>query len=199
MRFMIAIAAALFARATAFAQDATIRITHDDPDGIVQPGQVVRISALLDWQNYYAFGATGGSVVANPALGEASNLGTAFSPSPTLTTLGTAVQGGVTGFRAVGLSPLFVPVLFPPYLGTTTPALLLAFDWTAPGLAGQHEFVYAPSAEFPLVRLFPDAREFPVPVSTAYIGTNLTVIPTPSVVAFLVFGVATAQRRRRAR
>ncbi|MEZ6233689.1 MAG: hypothetical protein R3B68_05830 [Phycisphaerales bacterium] len=181
----------------ALAQVASIRVTHDDPDGLVEPGQVVCIATELTWspQSHVAFGATGGSVLATPALGQTQGLTSAYGPG--LTTLGAPVPGGVEGFRAIGLVPLWVPIVPAPY-SVFGPTVLLAFDWIAPSTPGTYEFAYHPSAEYPLVELFPSTQsQASVPVASEYVGTNLVVVPTPSAVVLFVCGLGGGVRARR--
>ncbi|MCA9287262.1 MAG: hypothetical protein KDA05_01680 [Phycisphaerales bacterium] len=164
----------------AAAQTATIRLVHDDPDGLVEPGHVVRIAAMLHWDMaYLVFAATGGDVVTSPALGVSADPETPFyhvGTSP-----GTPWLGGVRDFRATGTPPLFVPLPLPPQAWRPDPVAALTFDWTAPAQAGEYSFEYVPSAEFPSIMLYPATNsQFGVPVSSAYFGTSLTVVPAPA-------------------
>lgn len=179
--------------ACAGAQVATIQVTHDDADGLVTPGQVVRLTAMVSWpQAYPSLATCAGSIIAEPALGVAMN---ASTPQTWVgTTTGTLVAGGVAGFVATGVPPIFVPTpWFFPNVWKPDGIIVVAFDWIAPPTARGYEFKVEPIDSHPLVELFPNANaQFGVMVPTESLGTTLTVVPAPP--ALLVGGLVLVWR-----
>ncbi|MEZ6235066.1 MAG: hypothetical protein R3B68_12840 [Phycisphaerales bacterium] len=201
MRRAALVVAACFASVTS-AQSAVVAVSHDDPDGIVDPGQSVRISVQVAWTQNRVLGGLTGDVVASPDAGMAQNpvnlLQGSWPASPAFHP-GNPVLGSIRGYSAyVHPGSTSVPPGFLQWSGADA----LEFDWIAPGLSGAGEYSFGfeftpPSAG---VYLYPVliGSEPPVLVPTTVIPATLTVVPAPaSIGAMALAGLALPGRRRR--
>jgi len=188
-------------------QSAVVRLDHDDPDGIVMPGETVGLTLSTSWQSappIYALSLhrIEGDILASPNAGTATNhlvppvLGNypGSSLNPGTPSNGSIVgialdQGGLTWY---GFGQ------FPPFpWGNSTGITLLTFDWTAPSTPGEIQFGWVASSSLPL----PEMAWLPAPIlrpiPTTYLGASLTVIPAPSIAAaLLAAGLVLCPRRR---
>lgn len=190
--------------APALAQTGALTITHNDPDGLVTPGQVVEFNVALDWSDSYFFWEIAGGVNASPNLGAAGNPQFGASNPPiiaaTVINPGVASGGGVNGVHVLsGFNPGsgFPPVFAAPWWADGFS--LLRFEWTAPANPGTVDFAWTPRPDLPNPLIFTShLTSTPTPIPTTYLGTSLTVVPTPA--SFLPFAVAPfvlARTRRR--
>ncbi|MCB9840381.1 MAG: hypothetical protein H6809_01855 [Phycisphaeraceae bacterium] len=187
---------AAMASAAATAQTATVIVSHDDPDGLVEPGQAVRIGVMVDW--------TGGIQLAGLAgsLGPTPDVGIASSPSSPLggplVNVGTPLGGGIVGYDVASIPPFFTagPNVIPSWAFPPIP--VLEYTWTAPATPGVVEFDFTPRALAPNVRLYTSLLSIaPVEAQTTYVGTSLTVVPGVGVLwAFGAAAVVVGRRRR---
>lgn len=168
----------------AIAQTATVAVTHDDPDGLIEPGQVVRIDVNVTWREQrMTFAGLKGDARATPNFGTASNH-TSIFPQGALINWGQAVGGGIVGADfAVTLNFGLWCYPWPPSsLGTALIGPILSFDWTAPTDApGPVTFSFATPAAAPKVRLYatsasPNFSE----AQTTFIPVTVTVVPAPA-------------------
>lgn len=183
----------------ACAQTATVRVTHDDPDGIVQPEQSVRITTTIAWQapgQFHALYSMQGDVIASPNRGESSGNVFPYSFTPSGNTFavpGVPFGGSVTGVHLFygDLSwVLFGQPPEPPWSFSTS-LIVVEFDWTAPDDAGPVSFSWQPNATQPQPLVSASLWNPPVrTVTTSYVGTTLTVFPAPATLALLVIGTA---------
>ena len=177
----------------AAAQSAHIVVTHDDPDGLVEPGQVVRVNFRISWTPNHTLSTLLGDAAASPDAGVASNPGTELNlgqPSGSLT-LGTPVLGSVRGFRlAFGPSPFQMP-------GTTYWDGLdfLWYDWEAPAAQGSFEFDFEfdPQSQGAWLNAgLTNILKADLTVEPA----SLVVVPAPGAWVVLGLGAACLGRRR---
>lgn len=187
------------------AQSATFTISHNDPDGIVVPGQTVQLSATISWANAVLFWRSDGELIATPNIGFASNprFGHPMSPGvpPTIIQPGTPAGGSVVDVLIQsGVAPL-MPWAPLTVWAVSSGVTLLVMDWTAPQDLGLVSFGWTPSAIQPHTLLFETWGSVdPVAVPTTYIGTSLTVVPAPASCFVLILGevVTPWTKRRRA-
>lgn len=181
------------------AQDATVTLSHDDPDGIVVPGQKVRIHASLAFPNGAIFWEIRGDVRASPNVGVASNnVFPGQPPNPGgILNPGVVSGGSVLGFHLLSNELPGLGTPRPQWL--TSPLSVLEYDWTAPAQPGDVAFNWvAPSTQSQALFLPFFGAINPVAFNTAYIGTTLTVVPAPTALGVIaVGGVAFGMRRRR--
>ena len=190
---------------TAHAQSAEVIVTHDDPDGIVQPGETVRVVIVHSRSGPSILAGIGGSLVTTGNLGTASAISTQMLPWPPdpgyVNSVGTISGGSVTDVSHEFLAhPAFTPFIFPAYT-TWTGVEVLSFDWTAPVLTAPTtiNFDWHASPELPSVRaiLQPFSQIIIEFIPTTYTGTSLLVIPAPPTAFTLPVIAAWATRRRR--
>ena len=190
----------------ALGRSVTLTVTHDDPDGVVAPGETVRVTARFERTPGLSFlGILAGDLVASPDIGEASGVAwPVFDVGPILT-LGAASNGSVRGLDAAFSPPFFIT---PPPAQTLEAYDFLRFDWTAPSVVTPTEVAF----EFDLmlsqsatsgssqVHMYLGATSVsPVPVPTTTVGTSLVVLPgvgTGAVGAGAVVVTAFGRRRR---
>lgn len=185
------------------AQTATLVVAHDDPDGVVAPGESVRVTATVSWQGSPMFWRIDGGVHASPNLGTASNPSFGVSnPSTGFATIlnpGSPVGGSIENVTIQsGLTPLHNPSFIMPPWGMSQGLPILEFEWIAPAPLGLVDFSWNPSVTQPNIWLFPSLSSVQaVPVTTSYFGTTLAVVPAPSVAMAAVLGGVLMSRRRR--
>lgn len=187
------------------AQTATVSVTHNDPDGVVAPGQTVEITTTVSWThtNAVGLGRISGSVGATPNLGVASDphFPSAYITNPQQTiNMGSAVGGSVTGVLVDPAVPYWILFALP--IGTpwffNTGIAFHRFNWTANSEPGVVAFEFASDPTHP-DPTFVWSGPGPLFVSfpTTYLGTSLTVIPAPPVAAVAGLGLALSVPRRR--
>lgn len=179
----------------AHAQSVTITASHDDPDGIVAPGQGVTISFNIFHTGFHSVGDWSGDAAIAPAGGTVTNPVYAVG-SPFVTT-GTPGPGGITGIAFQGLPPAFAGGggFNPPWLYEDFE--FLRCTWTAPSEPGVYNFDWTPAPQFPVVQGYQTTVSVALtPYPTTYLGATLTVIPAPAA-APLLLAAALAPRRRR--
>lgn len=188
----------------ATAQTATVDVSHNDPDGIVSPGESVRIT-VWHTRSGSILAGIGGDVVASGDLGAAANLTTDLFPGSSVQTaypgtLGTPVGGSVRGVQFEFTShPAFVAMVSPAYINSSG-IEVLSYDWTAPSVAQPTtiDFDWSPSAAFPDVyAIVPPFNELHWAfLPTTYTGTSLIVLPSPATLGVLGLGFFVPRRRR---
>lgn len=205
-RHPISLVMSLAVASVAAAQSATVTVSHDDPDGIVLPGQTINVRVEVAWtggstSNWIRFAGLSGDALPTPRVGSSSNITSVFQPNG-LISLGQPGQGGVLGVD-VAITPIFGWGCYPwppPATGPTTLAgPLVAFDWTAPtDFSGPVTFAFDPSPTSPSVRLYP-SQSSPawVEAQTTYRPVSITVIPAPA--GLWIAGATLAAGARRSR
>ncbi|MCA9289395.1 MAG: hypothetical protein KDA05_12455 [Phycisphaerales bacterium] len=184
----------------ASAQSASISVVHNDPDGIVAPGEVVRITATLDWTNFLLLSKIEGDLLASPNLGSASNnafahQGAYLNP-PVSIDPGSPDGGSIVDvvIDSGNVGWLFGPPIPAPW--GSNQIHFLEYDWTAPTTLGVVEFNWTGAAASPDPVFFTAAGYVTLP--TTYTGASLTVIPAPASAALLApLAIATVRRRER--
>lgn len=185
----------------AIAQSATIEVVHDDPDGVVLPGQTVRISVLASFTGGGMLGGLSGDTVNSGAQGIASGI-SSWYPSGGLVNLGVPVGGSVYDTQIAVVPGYFGPCGFLlPYCSWNSGVHVLEFDWQAgpveaPTLAS---FNFLASPTLPGLVVFPTPFLTPnwVVLPTDFSGTSLLVVPGPGAPCMLLVGMALIGRRRR--
>ena len=181
------------------AQSATVSVTHNHPTGMVIPGDLVEIKVAVQTDAFLLFHSVLGDLRVSPSVGHASN--NRFGhPNPSLTALsvidpGIASGGGVDGVHInSGFTPLFTPPNPPPW-GTGGPneLVLMKYDWIAPATPGTVRFDWSQTHGDPIFWVGFSTPALP----TTYVGTTLTVTPTPATVALLAMVLGCAASRRR--
>lgn len=183
------------AASVAKAQSAQIVLAHDDPDGIVTPGQIVHIRATLSWSGPTEAFRIVGDAVASPDVGLSSAATGVIGASPSLH-YGLPVLGSIRGVDLV--NTLWSFGFSPWHFGGGMH--FLEYDWTASIDPGIVEFNWTPHPQFP-TPLFFTSTFTTIPLPTTYVGTSVTVIPgpgTPAVLAALAT-LAVGHRHRRCR
>ncbi|MCA9288434.1 MAG: hypothetical protein KDA05_07610 [Phycisphaerales bacterium] len=180
----------------AWAQSAHIVVTHDDPDGLVDPGQIVRINLRVSWTFLplgWRLSSVEGDAAASPDLGVASNPGTALNfGNPTAhVSLGVPVLGSIRGFRFGQASG---PVLVP---GSSNAEGLdfLWYDWEAPVAPGAYAFNFDYDPQTQGVWLLREPNTYMKAALTTE-AAFLTVVPAPGALAVFGAGAACWRRRR---
>lgn len=206
-RIVLIAAAICAASAPCLAQSATVRITHNDSDGIVIPGQTVQITTTVAWTQTGAdmLVEIEGGVRATPNAGAASSPTFPYSvaPGPNLSIVpGVASLGSVDGLHISNYDLGWIMFVgFPPEpWGLHAGLAILRHDWTAPTTPGAVVFDWIPSAGLPEpLFAFRTRQPWVQPAPATYLGTSLTVIPAPSAALMLALGLcgATSARRRR--
>lgn len=186
----------------ALGQPVFVTVSHDDPDGVVEPGQVVQIRATLDWMMFQSqFAGIAGSMGPAQGVGAASSPATTLPGQSSLVNVGVASGAGVFGFDVASIPPFFLGGLTLPVWNNWT-INLLEYTWTAPtDYAGPVDFAFTPSALAPHARFYTSLQSPGwVEVPTTYVGTSIIVVPSPPAMAAMVFGFWVAngasQRRR---
>ncbi|MEZ6232724.1 MAG: hypothetical protein R3B68_00910 [Phycisphaerales bacterium] len=185
----------------ALAQTAALRITHEAPGGIVQPGQTIAVTATLTWTEPMLFWRIEGDLTASPNSGAAANNAFGHPVTPAANTIldpGVPSGGSVLGVEVQsGVVPLFGPPYPAPWWPGAAGLRVLEFEWTAPLDPGPVEFNWIEqgnSGPTFFIGLNPNAQTVP----TTYVGATLTVVPAPSAgLALAAAGVAATGRRRR--
>ncbi|MCB9840878.1 MAG: hypothetical protein H6809_04410 [Phycisphaeraceae bacterium] len=202
MKPLVGLAAGVLCAGVASAQTATVTVVHDDPDGLVEPGQTVRIDVLVEWEPATAwFAGLQGDLGPTPGVGAASNVASIF-PQSALVNWGQVSGGGITGLQFAIVPPFGLWCYpWPPPGGGGTGLIgpLVSYDWTAPtDYLGPVSFDWRSPAGVPNLRVFPSLLS-PVFIeaSTAYTPATLTVVPGPG--GAVVVGVAAALASRRSR
>lgn len=178
-----AIAVSLGLACPALAQSATVTVSHNDPDGLVDPGQVITVRVDLSWLPVPSLAGLAGDLLPTPSRGSSANITSALPRGP-LVQLGTPIQGGVVGIAIRAPSNLSGPIV--------------AFEWTAPlNAPGPVTFAFIPSPATPNVRIFPaSGSQGFVEAQTTFISASLTVVPSPATVAVLGAGLLLRRRTR---
>ena len=191
--------------ALAGAQSATLTLSHDDADGLVTPGQIVTVSATVQWDgppNAYWFWMIRGGVNATDDRGVASN--NRFGhPDPVINQAATVLNVGSPRGGSIEGVDIFTAMSYGPFQQFAWPwfkadgLVILEYDWMAPIQPGAVDFDWAPHPTLPDVWLVP---HFPpgLAAQSTYIGTSLTVIPAPAAIVPIVASVLAGCRRRRA-
>ncbi len=189
----------------ALAQTATVTVSHNDPDGIVEPGQTINVRVDVTWSpgsssNWILFAGLAGDVLPAPTTGTSSNVTSIFATSA-LANLGQPTSGGVVGidianpptFGFSGCYPWPPPVNGPSSLAGE----FIAFDWTAPtDNPGPVTFAFTPHPAHPGVRLFPSSSSANfIYAETTFLPITLTVTPAPASIAALAFALIPRRRR----
>lgn len=174
----------------------TVLVSHNDPDGIVNPGQVVHIDAVLSWTssaNQFA-GARGG-LIASPNVGAGSAIQSAYVPGA-LVNLGQINGGSLVGLDIAQTPAFFTGGFMVPPSGQYLGFELVSYDWTAPtsGFEGEVLFDFVAHPNKPNIEFFGSGPLW-VPPMTTWIGTSLTVVPTPPTIG--AFGILALARHRR--
>lgn len=183
----------------AHAQTATLTVAHNDPDGIVTPGQTVSITATLAWTANAGLGRIGGDIRATDDRGIAANpqLPYVFNPLPAAVIQpGTLSDGSVVDvfIQSGDSSPFFGQGPVYPW-GLQAGLVLTTFEWTAPTSLGPIEFSWVPDPAMPQTYMHPNPSVGPVAFQTTYLGTSLTVVPTPASALALLGLLALPPRR----
>lgn len=185
---------------SACAQSASIVVTHNDSDGVVSPGQTVRITCHLSWTEWTYLGAMLGDAVTSPNLGLAASPVTAFNHGFLNAAIypGTPEGGSIRGFVAFETLAAF-SLHTPGFEWAAGGIDALSFDWTAPGpeAAGTYAFTFEGAAGPGAIQLFPPSALQPVPVPTTVTPASLIVTPAPASV--LLLGSLAARTSRRVR
>lgn len=197
---ILPIVTCLAAVSLAAAQTATLTVSHNDPDGLVAPGQTVQVTATLAWTGNSGLGYVGGDVRATGDLGVASNPSFPYVVTyPEAIILpGTPFEGSVLEvyIESADASPFFgLPPLYP--FGLRTGLILTRFDWTAPSTVGVVEFAWVPDPADPLPIMSPVGGFSAVPYPTTYFGTSLTVVPAPASALLMASGLLAVMCRQR--
>lgn len=195
------------AAAPCFAQSAIVRVTHNDPNGIVNPGQTVQIRTTVSWQvpqgNSGLF-SIAGDVHSTPNAGIASNSTLSYSlvSGPNLIAApGTPSLGSVEGVHLEygSINWILFGQIPPAPWGFSRGFDIVSFDWTAPANPDVVTFGWEPSNAIPQPLIACTGWNPPVQtVPTTYFGTSITVVPAPP--AALSLGIAalgSASRHRR--
>lgn len=200
---MTALAAVLWAlvvcavASSAVAQTATIAVTHDDPDGVILPGETVRITMRISWTPAVQLAGFAGDLRADPvgpgAPGTISNRFSRFLPSA-LTINGSVVADDILGIDIASTPGFFTPMVWPPW-GSYTGFDAFAHDWTAPSSPGNYRFGFSPRDDRPNVRLYPSwSSPAWIEAPTTYLWASLTVIPGPGSPVVVLLGLAVLHR-----
>ena len=186
--------------AGAFAQSAVIEVVHDDPDGVVLPGETVRVTVLASFSGALMLAGLSGDAINSGVEGEASSL-SSWYPRGALVNWGTPIGGSVYGLEIATTPPVFGGCgIIWPHCGWNTDVHMLEFDWQAPDVAApshaNFDFVVSPTLPGLLVYASMNSPTWTV-LPTTYIGTSLTVLPAPGSASLLAaLGLFAARRRR---
>ena len=207
MRVAAAVVVMLSFSGSAFGQGATLRVSHEHPTGLVLPGETVRLTVLIDWTPATAvLGIVGGIVRTTPDVGAASNAqiaipfpGGIVQPAFAILNPGTPTGGSVQGIHINSMVSNPLGNLIAPPWNITSNFPLVSFDWTAPNAPGASiDFDWESSSAFPTPLFSFNLAQGPVgTLPTTYVGTTLTVTPTPAGFAAISLLAAMKCRRRR--
>lgn len=175
------------------AQSAVLTVSHDDPHGLVSPGQTVRVMAVLTRTVAVELYEIKGSVRATPDAGTSA---TPVFPYQVQAWPERVVNPGTPGLGSVldihirqGASSMvpFAGLSAPPWnLGWFPAGLTITqFDWTAPTTPGIVTFDWRADPAVPDATLIYTSQPHFRATSTTYVGTSLIVIPAPGGVALL--------------
>ncbi|MCB9840040.1 MAG: hypothetical protein H6809_00120 [Phycisphaeraceae bacterium] len=189
--------------AGAFAQSAVIEVVHDDPDGVVLPGETVRVTVLASFTGGGQLAGLSGDAINAGAEGEASNLGSWYNQGA-LVNWGAPMGGSVVGLE-IAVTPAFFGGcgFIVPQCYWNTDVHMLEFDWQAPQVGtpthALFDFHTTPSA--PGLLVFPTPWQSPhsVVLPTTFLGTSLLVVPGPGPASSLAISVSLVSRRSRRR
>ena len=193
--------AAGFMAPRSLAFDVTFTTSHNDPDGLVTPGQVVRISSVLNWSDpTVQFAGLKGDLMPTPRVGTSSNRASPFPPGG-LVNLGQLIGGGVDNID-IATTPAFFTGGIP-----TQPTAnwfgmdVVSFDWTAPtDYLGLVTFDLELDPTAPVIRFFPSVSSpIWVPTNQTLVPATLTVVPAPPIWLSAIMSplaMATPSRRR---
>ncbi len=195
------LAIAVLLATPALAQTATVTVSHNDPDGIVEPGQTIRLSMHLTWTPNMQLAGFAGQFRIDPATtgadGTITNRLSAFWPGA-LVNLGLIQRDDIVGIQVASIPHFFTPMVTPPWANWGG---LDAFshDWIAPATPGQYNIAFLADPVAPNVRLYPAtvSANF-VEAQTTYIGASITVTPSPASLITLAAASLIHSRRRRA-
>lgn len=204
-RLIAAMLGGSMAMVAARAQQAELFISHDDPDGMVEPGQVVRMEIRLNWSGVFQVAALRGDVTASPGLGEVSGQagpspGSYFTPWSS--SLGAPVDGGL---RAIALEFIWIGftggLVLPCVSGCNAVwcGTWVSWDWTAPVVEQPTQVAFGFTARAGETGLAGYVASTPLttPMGVEVVGTALTVTPAPGSAACLLSGVGLRSLRRR--
>jgi len=185
-------------------QSAVMRVSHNDPDGIVEPGQTVQITATLSWQNAGVLWDIRGGVRATGDAGIAANPVFPYNiellPGRVLEP-GTPVGGSVEGIWLLNGDGGFLAGWMPARVPWTSLAgiIVTTYDWTAPTTIGAVGFAWEPDLLQPSPLMFPTYSPNPwyISVPMTSIGASLTVVPGVGSGVVLAAGVGVMRRRSR--
>ena len=191
----------------ASAQSAMLSLSHDDPDGLVSPGEVVAVTLRIAWSEpppNLVLGLLQGDITASPGVGVASNPAFAhanpWANQLTVLNPGTAVGGGLRGVDIQsGLYDPFGTGFGPPPWGVHTGFDVVRFDWEAPSTLGPVEFSWTNTNTIgtgPGPVFFLNGSTI-ITSPTAYASATLTVVPAPGVGVVLAMRAGAVSRRRR--
>lgn len=183
------------------AQPGILSIAHNDADGVVEPGQVVRIQANLAKPAGAAFlWEIRGDLLASPKLGIGSNNRFPYpgSNGSAIVNMGTIDGASVRGVHIhvndqLALSGTTGP--WPPWGWQSFG--IVQYEWTAPTTPGVVEFNWQPSPDLPEIWYALPQIWTTGPIPTTYVGTSLTVVPAPASGVLLAGGLLLIGRRRR--
>jgi len=193
---------ALMATRPCVAQFATLTATHNDLDGLVVPGETVRIRASVAKLAGARFlWEVKGDLVSAFDVGHAANNrfpgGLIVNPGAILN-MGTVDGGSVRGVHIQVYDQWALSGTLAPWPPWSYPSVnIVEYDWTAPSTPGVVDFNWQPSPDLPEV-WYALAQIWTIgPVPTTYVGASLTVVPAPAWGVLLVCGSLAASRRRR--
>lgn len=175
-------------------------VRHSDWDGLVAPGETVRISATLSWENFLLLSFIEGDRLVTNNLGSAAgnvfaHQGASIAPNSTINP-GQASGASIVGVAIHSGNPglIFGPPYPAPWASGTL--YFLEYDWTAPRQPGLVEFNWQGSTSALHPTFFTPIGFITLP--TTYTSTSLTVVPAPAtVVAPGILGAGLGVRRRR--
>lgn len=178
----------------ATAQSASVTVTHTHPTGLVQPGETIRINVILTWTGVFALHHIAGEAVATPDVGMAASPYAPNGPSPFVNP-GSPDLGSIRGVDIMSGPPGFLGGPSPYF---ASPLYFLRYDWTAPTQAGEVEFTWISRPDLPNALFYQQYASIePIVVPTTYLGTSITVVPTPAPAAVLILSAGALSSRRR--
>lgn len=189
------------------AQTARVDVSHNDPDGIVFPGETIRVTVLHTRDGgpleMTFLAHAEGDVTVSPNLGQTSEVESPFIPAPG--TMWTVNAGSPSGASLLGfevdfpLHPDFY--IWHPTLWVIPEIDLLSFDWTAPSVASPTGFTFnwAPSPIHPNIEIYNVSQIQSYPIPTTYTSASIVVLPAPAGLVIAAAAVAARRRRRSGR
>lgn len=187
-RYLIGVVSPVILVAQALAQSSSVSVAHDDPDGVVSPGETARFEVRVSWEQAHQILRLAGGVGASPDLGVVGGI---EGPSPAGYLSGSQSSPGIgVNGSLVGLDLNFTPEIFTPggipSVSTCSNGQcgwFVAWEWTAPSVSAptQVAFDFLPIAGSSGVWGTPSlASPVSVPLAATYRGTSLLVVPTPA-------------------